>query len=437
MKKWTLEQKLVCLLVLAGTVMRFYHYNAWSLSNDELSALTRLKFDSYGEMIEKGVRTNDMHPIGVQSFLWFWTHLFGTSETAVRLPFVVVGSCSVILFYLTCRNFFGRSSALMSTGVFAALQFPLLYAQLARPYSPGLFFSLLTVYAWTNIVWNHRTWKWSDGLLFVVGVLGCMYSHYFSFLFAGIVGLAGLIFIRGTALRNYLICGAVIFLLYLPNFNVFMTQFRVGGLGGPEGWLGPPETDAIWQYIVFCFNDSIGLLLCFSLIAAFFLFRYRNGKIWTKPHSLAFAFFIIPALVAYFYSVFKNPVFQYSILIFSFPFLIMLLFSWFKPQELKSSHVLQIVLVFLLTFYNTVIVKGFYSNQFFAPFSNVAERCAYYAEKYSPAKVDATVNVIHPDYIHYYADKLIPRVNYLQYLCNRPEHFCFMGLQAQPPLRMS
>ena len=51
---------------LLGCVLRFYHFAEWSLSNDELSALSRLQFDDLASVIEKGVRLDDMHPIGVQ-----------------------------------------------------------------------------------------------------------------------------------------------------------------------------------------------------------------------------------------------------------------------------------------------------------------------------------------------------------------------------------
>ena len=84
MKNLSLEDKWAVLVLLVAAVLRFYNYADWSMSNDELSALTRLQFDSFGEMIQKGVRDNDMHPMGVQSFLWVWTHWFGLNETAVR-----------------------------------------------------------------------------------------------------------------------------------------------------------------------------------------------------------------------------------------------------------------------------------------------------------------------------------------------------------------
>lgn len=423
MSKLTPEGKIALVIFVLGSLMRFYNYDSWSLSNDELSALTRLKYDTYAEMIEKGVRTNDMHPVGVQSFLWVWTHCLGISVSVVRLPFVLFGVLSIFLFYLTARNFFGKQSALMSTGVFAALQFPVLYAQLARPYSPGLFFSLLTVYAWSNIVWKDEQWNWKSGLLFILGGLGCMYSHYFSFLFAGIVGLTGFFFIAKTKIRHYLLCGFLMAICYIPNLNVFMSQFSIGGLGGPEGWLGLPESDALWKYMLFCLNDNIFLVFFLCISAVFFIFRFRAEKHWTTQHTVALVFFTIPALIAYFYSVFINPVFQYSILLFSFPFLIILLCSWFKPIQFKPVHVIQVFFVFTVTAYTTVFANRFYTYQFFAPFSDVAERCAVYTDKYKMKKVDATINVIHPDYINYYAVNLNPQVHYLQYLCNRPEHF--------------
>jgi len=288
--KLSIEDKLAILLIAAGAALRFYNFNEWSLSNDELSALTRLKYDTYGEMIEKGVRTNDMHPMGVQSFLWWWTHLFGTTVTAVRLPFVILGVFSIPMFYLTGRNFFGKSAALMATAVFSALQFPILYAQLARPYSPGLFFCLLTVYAWSNMVWKDVEWKWRNGFLFILGGLGCMYSHYFSFMFAGIVGLFGFYYLRKRALKNYFICGILMMVFYIPNLNVFISQFSIGGLGGPEGWLGPPEKDALWKYILFCLNDSVLLFFFLIVAAVVFFFRFRQQPAWTNKQTVALSF---------------------------------------------------------------------------------------------------------------------------------------------------
>lgn len=423
MKRLNFEDKILWLLVILGALFRIYNYSSWSLSNDELSAITRLKYDSFSEMIEQGVRLTDMHPIGVQSFLWVWTKIFGVNEAMLRLPFVLLGIACIPLLYLSCRNFFGKFPALLATAAFVGLEFPILYAQLARPYSPGLFFSLLVVYSWSEMMWKNNAWNWKTASLFIVGGIGCMYSHYFSFLFAAIVGLAGVFIIQKQLRVKYFVCGILMFLFYIPNLNVFLYQFSIGGLGGAEGWLGPPEGDAIWKYILYCFNDSLFLLLSMVTLVVLMFFVFNVKFAWTTKHSMALLFFLLPALIAYFYSVYKNPVFQYSILLFSFPCLLMLMFSWFDTSVLNKKNYAFMTLILLLVGYNTIIAEKFYSTQFFAPFKLVAEKMAEYNSKYGVDKTISTVNVIHPNYIHYYSNRFLTSPQFKQYICNRASQF--------------
>src|SRR5688572_14049097 len=74
MKKLNLAQQLaLCFILLVAAILRFYHYSDWSLSNDELSALNRLRYDSFTEVMKHGVMLNDMHPPGIQAFLYILT----------------------------------------------------------------------------------------------------------------------------------------------------------------------------------------------------------------------------------------------------------------------------------------------------------------------------------------------------------------------------
>jgi len=433
----TTEDKLALFLVFAGGVLRFYHYAGWSLSNDELSAITRLKFPSFSEMIEQGVRTNDMHPPGVQAFLWLWTKLFGTGEISLRFPFVLLGTLSTGLFYLTGRNLFSRFTALLATACFTALQFPILYSQLARPYSPGLFFSLLMVFALTELIRRSPAFPLKHAVLFITGGVGCMYSHYFSFLFAGLTGMAGFFFITRKNRLTYLTTGIIMVLLFLPAYHVFLTQVGVGGLGGSEGWLGPPGKDALWKYLKYCFNDSYGLLalvvsagIIFPLLDRLIAGRHAVS-FWTSRHTIVLYLFCTPALVAYYYSIWKNPVFQYSILLFSFPYLLLLVFAWCGDRVRHPIHVVQVFAVLLITMVSTVVDKKYYSTHHFARFREVAQQMALYVEKFGTEHTDVTANVIHPDYIHYYADRYSPGMNFLQYICNKEEDYAELNRIVQ------
>ncbi len=430
--KLSIEAWLVLLIVLIGAVLRFYNFNQWSLSNDELSAMARLNFNSFSEMVEKGVKLNDMHPLGVQGFLFYWTHLLGTSVTVFRLPFVLMGCVSTWIFYLIGARWFNKTAALFATVYFAGLEFPILYSQLARPYSPGLLFSLITVYAWTKIIFPEQPKldfksKWQWYLLFALSATACMYTHYFAFMFVGIVGIAGLFFIQRSQLIPYISAGLLMFLLYLPNLPVFLYQFGIGGLGGPEGWLGPPSSSAILDYIQYCLNDSLLLLILSAGILLLSIIRYRKYVGFTPFHKLAISFFLIPALIAYYYSIFKNPVFQCSILIFSFPYLLLLIFSFIPAMEWKLRTTLQLFALLSTVIYSTVVEQKFYTQQHFGVFKDVAEKVALYDQKYGSDKMEKTVNVINEFYIDYYM-KLNPYpIPFSQYICNNAERYAVLN----------
>ncbi len=420
-KKIEIEDKIAVLIIVIASFLRFFNYSDWSLSNDELSAMARLQFSSFSEMIEKGVRTNDMHPIGVQSFLWFWTHLTGISEKAFRLPFVLFGIGSVIVFYKIASQWFNKTAALFSLCFFSILQFPILYSQLARPYSPGLFFSLLFVLAWSKIIIENKSIsiidkskiKWFS--IFIISGMSCMYIHYFSFLFAGIVGVAGFAFINKKDIKWYLLASVLMFIFYLPNLNVFIYQFSVGGLGGDGGWLSAPKKTALLEYCFYALNDSylvVGLSILILMVSA--IINWKKIK-WTKFHTLSLLFFSIPALIAYFYSILNNPVFQYSILLFSFPFLLLLISSFIPFSEMNFKMIFLLVFTVGILLYSTVIENNFYSKQNFANFKGVASRTIEINNTFGSENILNTMNVISPFYIDYYLNK--SNVNIDMYRC--------------------
>ncbi|MFB6257840.1 MAG: hypothetical protein ABEH38_04025 [Flavobacteriales bacterium] len=78
-KQGGLDILLLLIILGVGVFLRFDTLASVSLGNDELSALQRTRFDSFPEMIQKGV-IPDGHPAFVQSFLYVYTGL------VLRLP---------------------------------------------------------------------------------------------------------------------------------------------------------------------------------------------------------------------------------------------------------------------------------------------------------------------------------------------------------------
>ena len=133
---------LLVLIIIVGTVLRFYNYGEIPFTHDEFSALSRLNFDNFNDLIEKGVKI-DAHPAGVHVFMYYWTTFFGSAEWVVKLPFTVIGTLSIFLIYLIGKNWFNETVGLISASFITSIQFTVIYSQIARPYISGLFFSLL------------------------------------------------------------------------------------------------------------------------------------------------------------------------------------------------------------------------------------------------------------------------------------------------------
>src|SRR5690606_38862567 len=89
-----------------------------------------------------------------------------------------------------------------------------------------------------------------------------------------IVGFSGLAFIRREYLLPYILCGLLIFILYIPHLGIFQAQLHTGGVGG---WLAKPEKTFFIEYLYYIFNYS--LLSVFTAVALFLtgLFYFRKS----------------------------------------------------------------------------------------------------------------------------------------------------------------
>lgn len=394
-------------IMVIAAIMRLVGLTDFSLSNDELSALARLQFSSLGEVIRYGVYP-DFHPAGVQLFLYLWTSVAGFSDLMVRLPFAILGAGSVLIIFLIGRRLFGLNTGLLAAAALATLEYPLLYSQIARPYSPGLFFVLssflflLRVSDEDSRIAHGKTgFRLADHIGFVITVSACMYIHYFSFLQAGMICIAGVFIVGRKNLVSYVMSLFIICVMYIPHIPVTLHHLSKGGIGGSEGWLGPPEPDFFEKYLRFSLNDSTALFWIFIVLAGGFILANREKLRVGRMHLILFLLFIVPFLIGYYYSILVNPVLQYSVLLFSFPFLLLLMFS-FSTDPVTPYKVSRLP-VYILLFagmYSSVNVNRYYQKEHFSEFRKIAEAFAEF--KSSGYSTYSVINIHDPYYIHHY-----------------------------------
>lgn len=348
-KKFKQLNYLLFSVLFVGLLLRFYNFFDIPFTHDEFSTLFRTNFNSFQELINKGVKI-DAHPAGLQVWVYYYKKLFGYEEWVIKFPFLVFGIVSIYFFYKVFSKWYNQTLALICISFYATIQYFVMYSQIARPYSSGLFFVSLLVYFFDKIIFEKKDSVANLLSYSIVGAL-CLYNHHFSALMALVITITGLFFSENDKRLKFLLSGILIFILYLPHLSVFFAQLKIGGL---SEWLNKPDFYFIFNYFKYVFGFSwLNFLLVIFLIA--FTLKFFSSHLYFSRYTVVcLVWFLIPFLIGYLYSVYRAPVLQYSVLIFSFPFFIPLLFGGIKNLRMRFNFLLVSLIIIVNVF---VLIK--------------------------------------------------------------------------------
>lgn len=350
-----LDYILLGVILLVAALLRLWKLGQVPFMHDEFSALFRLQFDNFHDLIQYGVSTTDSHPAGVQVFLYYWTKIVGWNEFWVKLPFALMGIGSIYLIYLIGKQWFNRKVGLLGAAFFAVSQLTVFYSQLARPYAPGLFFVLFMTYFWNKILFDNKKPTVGTCIGFAVTAWLAALAHNFSTAQAGLIFLTGLFFLKKERRKAYWLSGLGALILYAPHFPVFYQQtFVNGGIGG---WLARPEASLLTDFLQYTMNYAplFMFVVGFIIILPFILGKYEKRK-----HPIRWAgvaWFVIVFAMAFVYSLLREPIIQFSTLLFSFPFLVLVLFSFHRNNTMTMTQTAIVIAAILFIGTSTLIVN--------------------------------------------------------------------------------
>ena len=252
MKKLSLPQNNIAqaLILVVAACTIFWQYPQLQFTHDELSALHRTEFSNFSELIEKGVLIEG-HPAGVQTFLYYYAPLVNYSQWGLKLPFSLLALASILLVFAIAKTINHVEAGIYTGAIMAVSQYFIYYGQIIRPYEVGLVFCLLSAWFWMRYFYQEAHFKYLIG--FALAAAGAAYTHQFALLVVAIMGVHALFLARGRSLVQWILCGLLTFLLYLPHLGIFFHQLSLGGVGS---WLGKPSNTFILEYGAYLFHFS-------------------------------------------------------------------------------------------------------------------------------------------------------------------------------------
>lgn len=370
---------ILVLILLTGFFLRFWNYWNIPFMFDELSAMSRTTYDSFSDLIRFGVVERDSHPAGIQAFLYYWVKLFGDSEPIVKLPFLLAGLASIWLSFKVGELWFGKTTGILTAAFVSSLQLFVMYSQIARPYVSGLFFTLAMVFFWSKYFFVRPRIKYLLG--FVLFASLAAYNHYFSLLFAATVGISGLFFVNRKTVLPYIFSGIAIVVLYLPHLEIIFSQAEKGSIGG---WLGEPGPYFLLHFIYWLFHKSIvvpGLVLAIIIIGVITRNEKHKTSDLTKRKIILLLWLLPAPLFGYIYSYTVEPILQFSLLIFTTPYFLMLIFSFVGEMEIKKMSI-AIVIILAVNSLTLIFTRDYYKVFYKQPFKNVVEQALHLEEQF-------------------------------------------------------
>jgi hypothetical protein len=314
------QEKIALIILLSiGFALRFFNFTEIPFTNDELSALNRLNYPNYSTMLSKAVWT-DGHPAGVQTFLWFYVKLFGTKQWVIKLPFVFLGSLSLLFYFLAAKNLSNIKTALFALAFLATLQYPIIYSQTIRPYSSGQFLAAVCLYLWSLLI-NNKSTNHIYQVLFGIAIFLSISNHYFNLLFIALLFPTGFILKKNIQPINYIVPFVLGIILYIPQFPIFIHQISVGS----PGWLTTPSINTVIKHFEYCFQFSRIYIILFPILFVIKMIKGSSDLIPKSKTWIWLSLYTAPILLSFVYSIYRAPIFQDSIFVFGFVFLFLFL----------------------------------------------------------------------------------------------------------------
>lgn len=296
----------------------------------------------------------DFHPPGWSIILWFWTHIFGFSEIATRIPSVIFGVLTIYIVFLIGKKLFSDKLGIIAAILLAINPLHIYYSQEARMYSMA---TLAVAINMLFFIKHLKSEKISLVYLSLSNFFVLMSDYLAYFIFPAQLITMTLIN-RKMAYKwiGSLIIALLLMIWWLPTF---IGQFNVGSIAAANL--------PTWKFVVGAFDFKTlpltfvkfiigrisiadktlyaGLVLPVCMLFGFLLWRgFKESSTLVK--KLLLSWIIVPLAIATIIS-FVIPVYSYFRVLFVLPGFLILISQGILSfrKSLKYTFILTVIFI--------------------------------------------------------------------------------------------
>lgn len=370
---WLKENNYLILILLVGTILRFYHLDFQSVWLDEIHTLNESNPNLSLSDLFNSLAASDPHPPLYFIILQFLFKIFGYSTLVMRAFSAIMGVMGMVAFYLLAKELMNKKVALFSIALLAVNYFHIYYSQEARMY---VMMFTTTVLAFYFLIRFIKAPTLKTAFLHGFFAVLMIYTHFFALFTLFSHYLILLFFIIKPYHQNgkklfYLsfFSGITTLLLYLPSLRLFFVASERKSI-----WIPLPTIDVYTQIFKDFFGQSEIVLyfISFLLISVFIkLFQQKNNSntlLNPIKDKFLFSFFIvfiwvfITLLIPLISSFINLPMIINRYFISILPAIILLLGIglYYIKNNLVKGLLLTVIVVFSLT--DLIVVKKYYTQ---------------------------------------------------------------------------
>lgn len=407
------ETKILWAILFIAALMRLLFSWEFSFSSNEFSMMQTADESGIAGFFNNPGYPGT-YPSGFLFFYFLWIKTGIHYEMFMRLPAIAASFGAVYLTYRISSLWFNRYSGLMAAALLAALQFPVMYAQQAAPFSFSMFFVLSNVYFWTKALFYNETNSKKQFLYYALTLVLAGYFQSFALIFVAMVCISGFFLLRKENLKNYILAVIIAVVALLPEIPMILKNVSLMNLSESGNWLAKPDSGMLFSYFQYAINSSNLLIyvlfafLVYSNIDSFTEIKY------TKFHLIIFLWILTPLLFAYFYSRNVTAFFEYPVFLFMLPFILLAIFSFVNPQRRKLNLVV-ILIVLIIGICSTTLEKKYYKQTPYADTKSIANNISEYINTYGKRNITSAINITSPYYINHYLKHSNTSVDFIQY----------------------